>query len=153
MSESAEKKTEKRVSAAGMTVRVGMPLAFTLVVSMAVLISLVAWLRYTELAEALESIAEDAVPVVMTTRNLSMASKGLANYIAELTLAKDLDALQRQATFSRLATEKLAKALREAELILPDRQKLAMLQQIHGQISDNRERLAASVRESLTLSQ
>ena len=92
MSESAEKKTEKRVSAAGMTVRVGMPLAFTLVVSMAVLISLVAWLRYTELAEALESIAEDAVPVVMTTRNLSMASKGLANYIAELTLAKDLDA-------------------------------------------------------------
>ena len=91
--------------------------------------------------------------MVMTTRNLSMASKGLANYIAELTLAKDLDALQRQATFSRLATEKLAKALREAELILPDRQKLAMLQQIHGQISDNRERLAASVRESLTLSQ
>lgn len=138
---------------AGMTIRVGMPLAFALVVAMTMIVGLVAWLRYAELADALELIAEDAVPLVMTTRDLSLASRGLSAHMTEMTLAADEIELDRRATFARLATERLATALLDAERLLPERQKLATLQQVQRQITDKLVVTEETVRERLRLSQ
>jgi len=134
-----------------MTIRGGLSLALGAVFSLLLLISLLAGLQYDQLGQDLELMANEAVPLVVQSRNLAMANNSLETVAEKIGRAESKQELSRLAEFAGLANQRLHDSLLEMENRLLDPERLKMLNLVQRQIGDLLPELQLAVQNQLDL--
>lgn len=116
----------------------------SVLVMMAIVI-LVAWILYNSLGSALEQISKEAIPLVVTSRNLAMTSKSLSSISMEMSRVRNTTHLRQKAMFASMISDQVQGALENARMVFSDEHILKNLQQLLGQLVTTLDELEEAV--------